>query len=87
MAQQPSVTAHWRDSARPARFLFIDAKAAFPFFLFLIHIRLWTFILALVIISFFTILARFGFSIEVFLRIVRSFLAGPRKISRPWWTN
>ncbi len=87
MAQQPTVNAHWRDSARSAKFLFIDAKAAFPLFLFLIHIKLWTFVLAATIMAFFTLLARFGFSVEVFLRIFRAFFSGPRKMAIPWWTN
>ena len=87
MAAQPTENAHWRDSARTARFFFIDAKAAFPIFLFLIHIRFWTFILALIFMVFFTVINRFGYSIEVFLRIFRSILAGPRKLSIPWWRN
>lgn len=84
---QPTNNAHWRDSARTARFFFIDAKAAFPFFLFLLHITLWTFITAFAIMVFFTVLNRFGYSIEVFLRMFRAMLAGPRKTAIPWWTN
>jgi intracellular multiplication protein IcmT len=87
MTPEPTANANWRDSARTAKFFFIDAKAAFPIFLFLIHIRLWTFILALTIMIFFTVLNRFGYSVNVFLRIFRSMLAGPRKIAIPWWTN
>jgi len=87
MTLQPTENAHWRDSARAAKFFFIDAKAAFPIFLFLIHITLWTFILASVIMVFFTVLNRFGYSIEVFFRIFRSMLAGSRKMAIPWWTN
>ena len=87
MTPQPTENAHWRDSARTAKFFFIDAKAAFPIFLFLMHIRLWTFILAVIFMLFFTLLNRFGYSIEVFLRIFRGFLSGPRKVAIPWWTN
>ncbi|MBU0744313.1 MAG: IcmT/TraK family protein [Gammaproteobacteria bacterium] len=87
MAQRPTNSAHWRDSARTAKFFFIDAKAAFPIFLFLIHIKLWTFILAFTIMVFFTVLNRFGYGVDVFFRIFRSMLAGPRKIAIPWWTN
>jgi len=87
MAQEPTASSHWRDSARTARFFFIDAKAAFPIFLFLMHIRLWTFIFALVIMVFFTVLNRFGYTVDVFLRIFRSMLAGPRKAAIPWWSN
>lgn len=87
MALNPTENAHWRDSALPAKFFFIDAKAAFPLLLFLIHIKLWTFIVATVFIAFFTILNRYGYTINVFLRIIRSSLAGPRKMAIPWWRN
>jgi intracellular multiplication protein IcmT len=81
----PSGSAHWRDSARPARFFIVDAQAAFPLLLFLLHIKVWTFLIAVSAMLFFTTLNRFGFSISVFLRVFRSFLAGKRKKSYPWW--
>lgn len=77
--------AHWRDSARSVRFFFIDFRACFPLLLFLLHIRLWTFILAVVATAFFATLERYGFSVIVFIRWIRSFVAGPRKIAQPWW--
>jgi len=83
----PTINASWRDSARPAKFFIIDAKAAFPIFLFLLHIAWWTFFVAILTTLFFTALAKFGYTMEVFLRIVRSVLAGPRKLAVPWWTN
>ncbi len=81
IATQP----HWRDSARTARLWVIDARAAFPLLLFLLHIRLWSFILAVAAMAFFALLERYGFTTTVFLRWVRSTLAGPRKIAIPWW--
>jgi len=87
MTAPPTESAHWRDSARPAKFFFIDASAAFPFILFLIHIKLWTFVLAVVIMTFFTLLSHYGFTALVFSRILKTILAGPRKIAIPWWTN
>lgn len=77
--------AHWRDSARSVRFFFIDFRACFPLLLFLFHIRLWTFVLAVVATAFFAALERYGFSLIIFLRWMRSFVAGPRKIAQPWW--
>lgn len=85
MSRDFSATAHWRDSARSARFFLVDARAAFPILLFLLHIRIWTAILAGVAIVFFGILEHFGFTVPVFLRYVRTVLSGPRKISQPWW--
>jgi len=85
MARAPSPDAHWRDSARYPRFFIIDARAALPVMLALVHIRLWTFGLALLAMIFFAILHRYGFTVPVFCRWVGSLLAGPRKVAAPWW--
>jgi intracellular multiplication protein IcmT len=77
--------ASWRDSARLTRFFIIDYRAAFPFLLFLLHIRWWTFLIALVTVIFLAILERYGFTVTVFARLFRSILAGSRKTSIPWW--
>lgn len=87
MDDQSIATAHWRDSARAAKLFIIDASVAFPLFLFLVHIKLWTFVIAISCMLFFTVLGRYGYSINVFLRIVRSFFAGARKTAIPWWRN
>jgi intracellular multiplication protein IcmT len=87
MMQEPAAGAHWRDSARNAKLFFIDAKAAFPLLLFLIHIKLWTFIMVVVVMGFFTIINHFGYTMEVFSRILRSSIAGSRKMAIPWWSN
>lgn len=78
-------SAHWRDSARRAKFFVIDAYATFPLLLFLLHIRLWTFILAICTMAFFGTIEKFGFTVPVFLRWIRNFLAGNLKTSSPWW--
>lgn len=80
-------TAHWRDSARMAKFFFVDARAAIPLLFFLLHIRLWTFLLALSITLFFATLQRFGFTLPVFMRWIRVFLGGNFRYSRPWWSK
>jgi len=85
MAARDLSDAHWRDSARRPRFFMIDAFAAFPLLIFLLHIRLWTFLLALIIIIFLGILERFKFTLPVFFRFIRSFLAGPHRTTYPSW--
>ena len=77
--------AHWRDSARPARFFLVDYRAAFPLLLFLLHIKLWTLGLAAFAMFVFAALEHYGFTVPVFLRLFRGWLAGPRKYARPWW--
>ncbi len=80
-----SQNAHWRDSARSARFFMVDARAAFPIFLFLMHIRIWTGFLVIISALFFGILEHYGFTLPVFLRWLRLFFAGNVKSSNPWW--
>jgi intracellular multiplication protein IcmT len=75
-------TAHWRDSARMPQFFGIDATAALPLPVFLLHIKLWTFFLAIAVGAFFAILNKFGFTIAIFKRWLRNFLAGNHKIVR-----
>lgn len=83
--RQPKPDAHWRDSARPAKLWVFDARAAFPLLMFIVHIRMWTFVVALSTMVFLSILNHYGFSVIVFARWLRSFLAGRRKIAVPWW--
>lgn len=78
-------TAHWRDSSRRPRFFMIDAYATFPLLIFFLHIKLWTFTLCLIVTIFFFILERFGFTLPIFKRFIRSYLAGPIRYARPWW--
>jgi intracellular multiplication protein IcmT len=85
MSGEFSDSSHWRDSARSARFFMVDARAAFPLFLFLMHIRVWTGLLVLISAVFFAIIEHYGFTVPVFLRWLRSFLAGSVKSARPWW--
>ena len=79
------VVSHWRDSGRVPQFFMIDARSAFPLLLFLVHIAEWTLIVALIITVFFAILARYGLTMTVFVRTMRSLLAGKVKQSKPWW--
>ena len=85
MADSFAQTTHWRDSSRNARFFMVDARAAFPIFIFLMHIRVWTGALVIVSAVFFGIIEHYGFTVPVFLRWIRNFLAGPVKSSQPWW--
>ena len=83
MANQ--MNAHWRDSSRNPRFFMVDAMAAIPLLFVLLHIRWWTFLLALGFMVFFGILEKFNFTVPVFFRWLRAFIAGPLKTAYPWW--
>lgn len=78
-------TAHWRDSARNPRFFGIDASATFPLLLFLLHIRWWSFGVAVIATLFFALLERYGFKPAVFFRWLRNLIAGNRKAAKAWY--
>lgn len=85
MAKEIKAGTHWRDSARNVRFFMWDGKTAFPMLLLLLHISLWTLIIAVTATFFFTILRHYGYTIEVFCRRVRCLVSGPRKAAIAWW--
>ncbi len=82
---QPSPDASWRDSARPSKLGIFNSSATFPLVFMLFHLSWHTFYIALAFMVFLTVIDHFGFSINVFFRLLRSTLAGPRKIAVPWW--
>ncbi len=71
---------HWRNTQKPPRFFFLDARAFLAFLLFLVHMRLWTFILAIIIMLGFWILERNGLTFDSALRSFRRWFFG---INRP----
>ena len=81
----PPPGASWRDSARSAKLWIFDASATFPLLMLAFHIAWSTFIFAVCIMLFLTFLKKWGFSVVVFGRWIRSTIAGPRKVSFPWW--
>lgn len=77
--------ATWRDSARSPRFFFVDYRACFPLLALLFHISWSTLFFAVAAMVFFAGLNYYGFTIPVFLRWIRTTIAGPYKPALPWW--
>jgi len=77
--------ASWRDSARSPRFWIFDASAAFPLVFMLFNINMTTFMIAILVMLFLKVLDYYGYKVPVFIRIVRSYIAGKRKLASPWW--
>lgn len=74
----------WYDTARAPRFFVVEARAAAPLVLWAMHMRWWTFYLALVTMVIFMVLERYRITVPIALRAVRSFLAGRRRPALPW---
>lgn len=75
---------HWRNSMRPVRFFNFDARAAIPFALLLVHARLHTLILTIIVTIFFYILERRGLTFPSALRAMRVWFIGQ---DRPGWVS
>ena len=67
---------HWRNTARPARFFAMDARACLVVFLFLVHVRLWTLFLMIGVLIACTVMERYGMTLPVTLRRLRLFFGG-----------
>ena len=75
----------WRDSARSAKFFIFNAVTVIPVLWFLFNISLFNMLLVGIFVSFFVVLEYYGLTPRIFARFLRSFVAGKRKISSPWW--
>ena len=86
MAKQEETTTlqswHWRNTMKTVRFFNFDARAGFFVILVLVHARLWTAGLMMLILLFFWLLERRGLSFAAALRAIRVWLIGP---NRPAW--
>jgi intracellular multiplication protein IcmT len=68
---------HWRNTARSVRFFAFDARAAAPLLVTILHTRIWTLVLSIIIILFFVLLERFGLTLNIAMRRFRLWLTGP----------
>ena len=77
----------WRFTACKVRIGPFDAMIVLPpLLLFAMHIKLWTAILlAVVIITMWTIELFFHMPLGIALRAARSFIAGKKRPAVPWW--
>jgi intracellular multiplication protein IcmT len=84
MARKPPEdgTWHWRNTMKPVRFFSFDGRAGFFLVLFIVHARLSTLVLLVVVFSYFYILERKGLSFPSALRAMRVWIIGP---VRPAW--
>jgi intracellular multiplication protein IcmT len=65
---------HWRNSMKPARFFFMDARAAVPFVFAMLHLRWYTMVFAGITTLIFYFLEQRGLSFVAALRAFRVWL-------------
>ena len=86
------IDVHWRNTQKPARFFFLDARAFVAVLFFLVHARLWTFILVLLLMLAFWVLERHGLTFDSALRAFRRWILGTRRpansrVARRRWVD
>jgi intracellular multiplication protein IcmT len=75
----------WRNASRVPALLGIPCIAYLPGFIWLFHMRWWTFWTAVGVIVAFAILARFGWTFRMLWARILHWLRGGRIRARPWW--
>ena len=69
--------AHWRNTFKQPRFFFLDARVGVFLVVFLLHVRLWTLLIMIVVFGIFFMMERYGLGFSSALRAVRAYFAGP----------
>jgi len=75
----------WRNTMLPIRIYVADARALIPVMLVLVHIRMWTFYLAIAGIAVFAVLEWFGLTFPAAIRTLRRWIVGRRRPAIPTW--
>lgn len=75
---------HWRNTMKPVRFFNFDARAGLVLLLVILHVRLWTLTLAIVVNVTFYLLERKGLTFSAALRAFRVWLIGPYRPAFIW---
>ena len=78
--------AHWRDTYKPARFFFLDAKAGVPVIACLVHIKVYTVAPVVVWILLFWFLERRGTNFTSAFRGLRAWMIGDVRPGRNAFT-
>ena len=73
----------WQDTQRSLRFFGIDGRTLIFFMIAFFHVRIWTIIMAIMSMIFFTVLERKGLRFDAARRSVRAWFAGPERLAVP----
>jgi len=77
--------AHWRDTARPAKFFIIDANIIWPIVIFVVAMSTRTLILLVLSAIFLLAIERVHFTIRKVVRYMFVFIVGPIRYRKGWW--
>jgi len=78
-------SAHWRDSARRAKFFIVDAVIVWPLIIFLMAIGTRTGILLISSFILLLIMERVNFTLKKVYRYLFVLIVGPIRYRKGWW--
>jgi intracellular multiplication protein IcmT len=81
----PDTSAHWRDSARRAKFFIVDANIIWPLLIFLISMGVRTGILLGSSLVFFLLMEKFNFTLKKVYRYCFVIIVGHIRYRKGWW--
>jgi intracellular multiplication protein IcmT len=75
----------WRDTGRPVRVVFLDARACLPMLVFVVYWSWPTFTIAVTGVTVFSVISWAGLTVPSALRMVRRAFVGPYRPAVPAW--
>ncbi len=75
----------WRDTGKPVKVWVLDARACFPFLVFVVYWSWTTFYIALIGVIFFSVISWAGMTVPATIRMVSRLLVGPFRPAVPAW--
>jgi intracellular multiplication protein IcmT len=78
---------HWRNTQKPVRFFFMDARAFSGVLFLLVHFRVWVLTLCAIMMIIFWLFERRGLAFGPALRSIRSWLIGRHRPANPRWSR
>lgn len=73
---------YWRETQKPAKFLFVDGRVVVFLLLMVMHIRVWTIVLAMSAIIVVWLFGRKGIGTDSILRFIRATIVGRKRPAR-----
>ena len=75
----------WRDTGRPVKLVFLDARACLPILVFVVYWSWTTFYIAATGVVFFSVISWAGLTVPSTLRMIRRGFVGPYRPAIPAW--
>jgi intracellular multiplication protein IcmT len=75
----------WRDTGRPVKLVFLDARACLPLLVFVVYWSWPTFYIAATGVIFFSVISWAGLTVPSTLRMIRRGLVGSYRPAVPAW--